>query len=88
MSILTKWFGKRPEPKKTHTAQLRFRLLNGGVHNVTHHNVIESKVWFRVLAHTPEQEPVTAIHMFEFADGNFIMYRDDESQKLMEFKTE
>jgi hypothetical protein len=87
MSIWTKLFGKNPV--KTHTAQLRFRLPNGGVHNVTHHNVVSSKVWFRVLADTPDFEPVTAIHIFEFADGNQIMYRDDnEYQKLMEFKTE
>lgn len=86
MSIWTKLFGK--PPVKTHIAMLRFKLPNGGVHNVTHHNVVSSKVWFRVLADTPEQEPVTAIHMFEFPDGNYIMYRDDETQKLMEFKTE
>lgn len=88
MSIWTKLFGKA-EPVKPFTVHLRFgNVDNNGVFKVTHTNVVKAQVWFRVVQECPECEPVTAIHIFEFADGNQIMYRDDARQRLMEFKTE
>jgi len=87
MSIWSTLFGKPPE-QKPYTVKLVFKSLNGAIQKLTHNNVIASKMWFRVLAHTPDQQPITAIHIIEFADGNQLMYRDDESQKLIEFRTE
>lgn len=88
MSIWTKLFGK-PEPVKPFTVKLRFRNGdNNGQINLVHTGVVKAQVWFRVVQDCPDCEPVTAIHIFEFADGNQIMYRDDAIQRLMEFKTE
>jgi len=88
MSIWSNWFGNTPE-QKPYTVKLKFRNSdNNGIVNLTHANVVKSQVWFRVVQDAPECEPVTAIHIFTFADGNQIMYRDDASQRLMEFRSE